>query len=782
MSGSDRDAGTAASQADAIWHPRTAPDPPAIWARRELVVSDQIVDAWLRCAAAGPYELRVNGEHVGFGLGPTLTQCPLWERFELATVLRPGANTILVEIHAPDPETPAWFRAEGEIAYAAQGRASLGTGPAWSVRVADAWQRCPVAGVAWAYASALGGTAAARARPPETSRHGRTGAEAAAQDATDWETARTLQAPAPRHWSPRGAAEIETFARRVPAFGEVDVRAPLAAALAPGSLRTCKCVRHDSVLYRARQHALVQTRSPDRGVLLLLDFERVLTGYPRLRLWSTAPGLVELGFGLQAGRVGAAIRYLAGTGRQEWTFPQAQTCRYVAVRLSGWQQPLELDCVSLVERRVLIPVSNELASPASLAAIWATGGASLSCCRQQVYRVSTAPAPPDWLALGALALNGYALHADYQTAAATLEGYPPPGTAPAALDQALAWVLAVDAHYQHSGDGDLLRRLLPDIERIARAVTESGTAAWTRDAAGPLPGTARVALSATALDAAARLARAAGREPAGDWGHLRAAAHRVLQDAWSADAGLFAAESACPRPPAELPDPGEACRLAVANALVLRHGLAQPAQIPALVQRLRKLSLAHRTPLAPGLAAFCVAGGLFAAAADRQALAALEQTWGRTAAQPGSTWSEKWGAATGEAAIGPDYYLATEILGVQPAEPGFRLLRIRPQTCGLDQAAGRLLTPRGPVAVAWRLSAEEERFTLDVELPAGGSTHLALPRLAARFPTVTLNDQTIWRNDKMHPNEYVHEVHAGESRITLVLAEHQRGAFRAVVA
>jgi hypothetical protein len=69
--------------------------------------------------------------------------------------------------------------------------------------------------------------------------------------------------------------------------------------------------------------------------------------------------------------------------------------------------------------------------------------------------------------------------------------------------------------------------------------------------------------------------------------------------------------------------------------------------------------------------------------------------------------------------------MSARILGVTPAAPGFAIIAIRPQPCGLKFARGTVPTPHGNVDVDWR--REGDRFTLRVSVPAGASAEVVLP-------------------------------------------------------
>ncbi len=88
----------------------------------------------------------------------------------------------------------------------------------------------------------------------------------------------------------------------------------------------------------------------------------------------------------------------------------------------------------------------------------------------------------------------------------------------------------------------------------------------------------------------------------------------------------------------------------------------------------------------------------------------LTETW------YGGTISHGWGAT-------PTRDLMTRVLGVEPAEPGFDVARIRPHLGDLDWAEGRVPTPHGPIAVR----VEPGRIVVDSPVPieVAGTRHEA---------------------------------------------------------
>ena len=118
------------------------------------------------------------------------------------------------------------------------------------------------------------------------------------------------------------------------------------------------------------------------------------------------------------------------------------------------------------------------------------------------------------------------------------------------------------------------------------------------------------------------------------------------------------------------------------------------------------------------------------------------------------------------------------MLGVRPLAPGYAQLEIRPPQGGVvERASGRLQTGRGTVQLNWW--QWEGLTTLEVDLEEKGETHLAMPRGPSRFPSLSLNGETVWRNEKVHPNATVREVVAEPDHIVLIVRE--RGHYRVVV-
>ena len=65
------------------------------------------------------------------------------------------------------------------------------------------------------------------------------------------------------------------------------------------------------------------------------------------------------------------------------------------------------------------------------------------------------------------------------------------------------------------------------------------------------------------------------------------------------------------------------------------------------------------------------------------------------------------------------YELPSAILGVKPAEPGYRSAIIDPHPAGMFYAKGIVTTPCGPISVSWSRESLDARPTVTANGPEG---------------------------------------------------------------
>ena len=130
--------------------------------------------------------------------------------------------------------------------------------------------------------------------------------------------------------------------------------------------------------------------------------------------------------------------------------------------------------------------------------------------------------------------------------------------------------------------------------------------------------------------------------------------------------------------------------------------------------------------------------GLFDAGEDAAALSLLTSTGDRSwynmlrvgATMTTEAWDNKYKNNNGWShawSSSPAHILPRKLIGIEPTEPGFRRVRIRPQPAGLDWAKAKLPTIRGPIEVAFERQRND--FQLTVSLPANvvGEVYLPIP-------------------------------------------------------
>ena len=694
----------------AIWHPAAL----AVYIRCEFHLTGAAAKGLLRCAASGPYEVYLNGERVGRGLGPAVAEVAMWEQFALDDALREGENVLLV--FALGRGAADWFRAEGKIERSDGAEQVLYTGAPWQVQPADAW---------------LGSVGYAAVLAP---------AEWAKGRFAGWWEAAVVAGAEPRDWSPLPAEESMVWAREVVAFGEVASEGALEWVAYPEAMQTAKCVRREALLTAGKTQSLVQATDATRAAYLVLDFGRLLSGFPHLRLRGRAGAVIDLGFARAEGAVESRLRYVCRDGLQEWTSPQLAMCRYLVVRIGSCLEEVEIDSVSLVERRVVVAARGHFTTVGEdWEQLWRTGEQTLAASRQEGYALGEERL--SWDQLYVWAMNDLYATGSLDTVCAVLAG----SEAPLGGEQACFHALFVALAQCHGGDR-------PTAERLASLV--SGL--QTTEAA---PATAAVALRAGAWQAVAALCRRAGdRQQAAQCEHSHLRAREALQAAWSEEQGLFtdaAGASDCSR---------------WTNALVLYFALANPKQQVRVAQHLSG-GLASEDDL---WQAFFVAGALWQAGTSASALAYVQRKWGRLLARPGGTWAEKAGSLAAQP--GPESLLAGHVLGVVPKAEG--ILEVRPQLSGLERAEGVVPTPYGDIEVAW--GAYGGGFSVRLFVPHDGETHLSVPRCDKCFPQIEINGETVWRNEKVHPNFYVQELISQEKRVVMVL--RRAGQYEVLVA
>ena len=103
--------------------------------------------------------------------------------------------------------------------------------------------------------------------------------------------------------------------------------------------------------------------------------------------------------------------------------------------------------------------------------------------------------------------------------------------------------------------------------------------------------------------------------------------------------------------------------------------------------------------------------------------------------KPNLDWSHAWGSA-------PGWAISRKLMGIEPLEPGYSKIRIKPQAGNLEEAEIKLSTIRGEVKVAFK-KVQDEKFELNVFIPANMTADVYLPKSSAKS-VVQINGEVVF--------------------------------------
>ena len=135
-------------------------------------------------------------------------------------------------------------------------------------------------------------------------------------------------------------------------------------------------------------------------------------------------------------------------------------------------------------------------------------------------------------------------------------------------------------------------------------------------------------------------------------------------------------------------------------------------------------------------------------------------SWGYMLEQGATTLWELWQNKTGPAmnshnhpmfgSIGAWFYRALGGIEHDPAQPGYRRIRIAPQAPrDLRWVSASIQTVRGPVVSSW--SRGEDSLRLEVTVPVGSEAQIHLPKLNFRNVTVQESGHAVWTGGAYRP-------------------------------
>ncbi len=666
-------------------------------------------------AANAPVQLYVDGLRVGGAPGGAIAERPLWQPLVLEGVLEAGHHELLAVVGASPDRRPSWF--------ACDGRLEAGAGGFDHPVVSDLrWQAFPLPPAA--------------VDPRASERY--SAAEDRPLEEEDWEGVETAPGIEVVDEAPQTEERLVP-ARRFAAFEETRPGGDLSFAPESVGPGRSKCVHREGLLALSGSTSVLTGQ--ERGISFVLDFGRVVTGYPCLRLREGWGGVIEAGAAAAWGRVDHELRYVCGSGRQEWYGLSPVRCRYLVVRLSRFEEEVRIERLAMAER--FVPAGGEagLSAGAGHDLAWEAGLPSLQGSRLDAYLTHPPPSTCDWWGTRALLLADAVRTGHLAAGRATLVGRAPDPGRPGPEDR--PFPVCLEAYHDYSGDADTLERLLPAALEVALRETDADADAVC------------LAVAAAAAAATARLCREAGRDSDAERCHAaEEAAREGLEPLWRPEQGLYADAA------------GGGCSQC-ANGLILAAGAVPGDRAGPMAAGLRGHGVA---PVADLTEAVLLAEGLWRCGQGARALEVIDTWWLRIVGRDGPAWRDKRGAEASAAAPGPDYLLGRFLLGISPSEPGFASRRVEPALSLADSARGRLPTPGGDLSLEWRTAEVDGVVRTKVRLVAAapGETALVLDRGGRLRPTLSVNGEEVWRNEKIHLNASVREIAAEPGAVVLI--------------
>jgi hypothetical protein len=99
--------------------------------------------------------------------------------------------------------------------------------------------------------------------------------------------------------------------------------------------------------------------------------------------------------------------------------------------------------------------------------------------------------------------------------------------------------------------------------------------------------------------------------------------------------------------------------------------------------------------------------------------------------KPNLDWNQSAGSS-------PASIIPRKLMGIEPLEPGFRKIRIKPQPATLRHAEIKTPSIRGDIHVSFD-NQPGEKYVLDIEIPANSTAEVWLPRFSKKY-SLTVDD------------------------------------------
>lgn len=107
--------------------------------------------------------------------------------------------------------------------------------------------------------------------------------------------------------------------------------------------------------------------------------------------------------------------------------------------------------------------------------------------------------------------------------------------------------------------------------------------------------------------------------------------------------------------------------------------------------------------------------------------------------KPNQDWNHAWGAA-------PANLIPRKLMGIEPLEPGFSKIRIKPQPSSLEFAEIKHPTIKGEIKAKFKNSSNE--FMLEVDIPGNTTAELHLPFYSSKQKVFINNEPVVYKKQR----------------------------------
>jgi alpha-L-rhamnosidase len=714
--------------------------------------------AELRLFADSRYILWINGRYVERGPCRFDPVAPEYDTLEVTQYLTQGNNVLAVLVHR------CYDKVGGAPAASLNGRImahSPGLAAALELTGADGLTRVVRSDASWRTSTQnrFAPSPADRWEPTWASLLDRIDAR---RDEGDWTAAESddsaWQAAVPidgKRWGPLRP-------RRIPLLRETEI----------GPLSVVQWSRGGDLRGEPPIAELLplEMKAGDR---LVLDAGRFVQAYSIVDLEADAGSTLEFEYaqtfrtnGNQpGGSYGLVNHYTARAGRQTYLAGDTFGCKYVVVRLTAGRARLLR--VKLINRLYPFDVVGKfVSSDPLLDEIWRIGVDTIQTCSEDAYVDCATRERVEWLADAVMVAypisrltmagrgpNGKPCYSDPRLFGNLLrhvgQSLQPDGRVKAhhpsdrwdihgyIEDYSCLWIQGLRTWHDNTGDLELVREAWPaataQLKWFLDRRTERGLVRAREFVyfGNPLlyqvcEGATLNAFLARALADAADLARLLGR---GDQQRQYAEAGQAICKAinthlWNEAAGAYhgAIQDGRKTPPT------------VHAAAICLYFDVVPAERQKQVQQWFSAHV-EREGCLPYQHAFYfeVFARMDTDAADRYALDLIRKRWAPMARyETKTTWEEfSPGENCHESGGTPTIYLSRRVLGVQVDGPvANRRLLVEPHPGDLKRVEGVVVTEFGPVPVRWDRPGATGPLKFEIEVPAGATARLSLPRLS----------------------------------------------------